>query len=184
MSNFGGFTDYLPRGLHDAAPLIGGGAASAGAVMARMYASPGSWHARNPDATGLMLSAAVAAAFAAFPSTRGASAMTLLGGIAASLPRILEGMASKKMAGVGYYTAETANPLLAGSYDGGMGLVQASDLNGLGYATSSQVPHAYGTVPGVAGPVQETGQGVSLLQGASSGTGSLSARYGATHWGR
>ncbi len=178
--NLGGFMDYAPRGLLEAAPLIGSGTASSGAVLAGMFATPGSWFARNPDATGWLLSAGVAGVLAAMPSTRSAALMTFLGGTVTALPRILASFAAKSaVAGVGYYQAETANPLL--------GMVRADQLNGLGYAVAARQPHAYGTVPGVAGvagPMQDVGGGapIHLLQGGGGqGPMGLAAHYGATH---
>lgn len=190
MSNLGGFMDYAPRGLLEAAPLIGSGAASSGAVLARMFATPGSWFARNPDVTGWLISLGVSGILAAIPSTRSAALMTALGGTAAGLPRILEAFATKAaVAGVGYYAAETANPLLAGA---GVGMVRADQLNGagVGYAVAARQPHAYGTVPGVAGvgsfagPMQDIGGGapIQLLQGGTNHTAmGLASRYGTTH---
>lgn len=192
MSNLGGFMDYAPRGVHEAAPLIGSGAASSGAVLARMFASPGSWASRHADFTGLLIGGAAAAALAISPSTRSAAPMAVFGAIAAALPRILESIAAKAaVAGVGYYAAETANPLLAGS----LGVVRADQLNGLGYATANRVPPAYGTVPGVAGlgggsfagPMQDVGAGapINLLgSGTNHGPMGLAGRYGTTHMSR
>lgn len=185
MSNLGGFFDYAPRGVHEAAPLIGSGAASSGAVLARMFATPGSWSSRNADLAGLLLGAAAAGALALMPSTRSAAPMAAFGALAAALPRVLESMAAKAaVAGVGYYAAETANPLLAGP---GMGMVRADQLNGLGYAVANKVPHAYGTVPGVAGfagPMQDVGAGapINLLgSGNSHNPMGLAGKYGTTH---
>lgn len=190
MSNLGGFMDYAPRGLLEAAPLIGSGAASSGAVLARMFATPGSWFARHADMTGLLISLGVSGVLAAMPSTRSAAVMTALGGVAAALPRVLEALAAKAaVAGVGYYAAETANPLLAGP---GVGMVRADQLNGagVGYAVAARQPHAYGTVPGVAGvgsfagPMQDVGGGapIQLLQGGTNHTAmGLASRYGTTH---
>lgn len=191
MSNLGGFMDYAPRGLHEAAPLIGSGVASSGAVLARMFATPGSWIARHADVTGWLISLGVGGILAIIPSTRAAALMTALGGTAAALPRVLESFAAKAaVAGVGYYAAETANPLLAGA---GVGMVRADQLNGagVGYVTAGRQPHAYGTVPGVAGvgnfagPMQDMGGGapINLLQGggANHTAMGLASRYGTTH---
>ena len=185
MSDLGGFMDYAPRGVHEAAPLIGSGAASSGAVLARMLATPGSWASRHADLTGLLVGGAAALALAISPSTRSAAPMAAFGAIAAALPRVLEAFAAKAaVAGVGYYAAETANPLLAGP---GVGVVRADQLNGLGYATANRVPPAYGTVPGVAGfagPMQDVGAGapINLLgSGTSHNPMGLAARYGTTH---
>ncbi len=182
-TNLGDITDYMPRGLMEWAPVIGASAAASGSVLARMFAPPGSWFARNADVTGWLLSSAIAGAMYASPGTRPGAMMTFLGGTAAALPKILEAMLAKPAAvsGIGYYAAETANPLLAGS---GMGIVRADQL---GYATASQQPPSYGTVPGVAGiggvagPTADMGAPINLL-----GPGShmaLARHYGATHMG-
>lgn len=174
----GSLGDYMPRGLMEWAPVIGAGAASSGTVLARMLAPAGSWFSRNSEVTGVLISSALAGGMYASPSTRGASMMVFLGGLATGLPRILERFAAGGLAGLGYYAAETANPLL--------GMVRADQL---GYATAGRQPHAYGTVPGVAGhggaiagPMSDSGNGppVNML-----GTGdhmSMSRKFGATHF--
>lgn len=177
--------DYMPRGLMEWAPVIGAGVATTGATMVKHVAPAGSWFARNPDLTGILLSSAVAGAMAVSDGTRPAAMMTFLGGLAAGLPRVLESLVGgSPVAGIGYYAAETANPLL--------GQVQANQIAGLGYATASQQPHAYGTVPGVAGamagamagPMQDRGQGAPVhLLGPGSHHMNLARHYGATHMG-
>lgn len=167
--------DYAPRGLMEWAPVIGAGTASGGAVLARMFV-PGTWFGRNADVTGWLAALGVAGAFA-FTGRAGEAAAVALTGTAAALPNILNRMAN---GGLGYVAAETANPLL--------GMVRADQINGLGYATASPQPHAYGTVPGVAGaggfagPMQDIGGGapISLLGPGGNHMG-LAARYGTTH---
>lgn len=179
----GDLGDYMPRGLMEWAPVIGAGAASSGSVLARAFGGA-SWFGRNPDLTGWIIAAA-AAAGVGFTKSKDAGVMIFLGGTAVALPKILERVASG--AGLlGYYAAETANPLLAGQ----MGMVRADQINGLGYATASQQPHAYGTVPGVAGsgafagPMADNGGGAPVnLLGPPSNHMSLAKHYGATHMG-
>jgi len=179
----GDLGDYMPRGLMEWAPVIGAGAASSGSVLARAFGGA-TWFGRNPDLTGWIIAAA-AAAGVGFTKSKDAGVMIFLGGTAVALPKILERVASG--AGLlGYYAAETANPLLAGQ----MGMVRADQINGLGYATASQQPHAYGTVPGVAGsgafagPMADNGGGAPVnLLGPPSNHMSLARHYGATHMG-
>lgn len=167
--------DYAPRGLMDWAPAIGASAASGGAVLARMFGNP--WMASHPEATGWLTSLAVAGGF--LIAGRPAEAMAVaLTGTATVAPLVLAKGAG--LAGVGYVAAETANPLL--------GMVRADQLNGLGYATASRVPHAYGTVPGVAGvgatagPMQDQGGGAPInLLGPGSNHMTMAQRYGTTH---
>lgn len=183
-TNLGGIEEYMPRGLMEWAPVIGAGAASGGTVLARMFAPAGSWFARNAEMTGVLVSSAVAGALAISEGTRPAAAQVFFGGLAAGLPQVFASWVAKPsaVAGVGYYAAETANPML--------GQVQANQLNGLGYATASPTPHAYGTVPGVAGagamagPMQDRGMGAPVnLLGPATHHMNLAQRYGATHMG-
>lgn len=178
----GDLGDYMPRGLMEWAPVIGAGTAASGSVLARVFGGS-SWFARNPEVSGWLLSLAVGAGVG-FMESKPAGVMIALGGTAAALPRIAEKMAAG--AGLlGYYAAETANPLLAG-----MGMVRADQLNGLGYATSGEVPRAYGTVPGVAGagaiagPMADNGGGAPVnLLGPATSHMALAKHYGATHMG-
>lgn len=179
--NLAGIGDYMPRGLMEWAPVLGGGVAASGTVLARMFAPAGSWFARNAEVSGWLLSSAVAGAMVFSPSTKPAAMMTFLGGTAAALPRILESFLAKTspVAGIGYYSAETANPML--------GMVRADQL---GYATAGQQPHAYGTVPGVAGagafagPMSDNGNGAPVnLLGPATHHMSLASKFGATHMG-
>lgn len=181
MSNsLGDIGEYMPHGLMEWAPVIGAGTAGVGTVLARMFAPAGSWFSRNAEVSGVLASTAVAAGLAAMPSTRSAAMMTFIGGLAAGLPRILERYAAgpAAVAGVGYYAAETANPLL--------GMVRADQL---GYATAGQQPRAYGTVPGVAGgalagPMADNGGGAPVnLLGPATHHMSLARHFGATHMG-
>lgn len=175
--------DYMPRGLMEWAPAIGAGAASGGTILARMLAPAGSWFARNAELTGILVSAAVAGGLAASPSTRAAAVPAIVGGLAAGLPMVLAKFTGVGLSGLGYYAAETANPLL--------GMVRADQLNGLGYATAGRQPHAYGTVPGVAGhgaiagPIADNGGGppVNLL-GPASDHMMMASKFGATHMSR
>lgn len=174
-------TQYMPRGLMEWAPVLGAGTASGGAMLARMLAPAGSWIAMHADAAGVIMSTIVGAAVGV-TQDKHAGVMVVLGGLAVGLPRVLESWMAKShpVAGIGYYAAETANPLL--------GQVQASQINGLGYATSGQVPHAYGTVPGVAGamagPMQDRGMGAPVnLLGPATHHMALARHYGATHMG-
>jgi hypothetical protein len=177
----GSLGDYMPRGLMEWAPVLGAGTAASGTVLARVMAPAGSWFSRNAEMSGVLLSSAVAAALAAMPGTRPAALMTFLGGVAAGLPRILERYAlGGGVSGIGYYAAETANPLL--------GMVRADQL---GYATAGRQPHAYGTVPGVAGgalagPMADSGNGppVNLLGHGHGDHMSMASRFGATHMSR
>lgn len=169
-------TDYAPRGLMQWSPIIGASAATGGAVLARMV-TPGSWFGRNSELTGLLIAYGISAGLA-FTGNRDEAAAVALTGTAAALPRVLEKLATG--GGFGYVTAETANPLL--------GMVRADQINGLGYATASPQPHAYGTVPGVAGvsnfagPMQDQGGGAPInLLGSGSNHMNLAARYGHTH---
>lgn len=187
-TNLGAITDiadYMPRGLMEWSPVIGAAVASGGTVLTRMWAHPGSWFASHAEATGVLASTVLGAAIG-FTKDRHAGVMIALGGLAVGLPRLLESMAAKSAitsagtSGIGYYAAETASPLL--------GAYQANQLNGLGYATSSVQPHAYGTVPGVAGamagPMQDRGMGAPVnLLGPATHHVNLAKHYGATHLG-
>lgn len=179
--NLAGIGEYMPRGLMEWAPVLGAGTAASGTVLARMFAPAGSWFARNAEVSGWLLSSIVAGGLAASPSTRPAAMMTFLGGTAAALPRILESIAAKSgaVSGIGYYAAETANPML--------GMVRADQL---GYATAGQQPRAYGTVPGVAGvgafagPMSDNGGGAPVnLLGPATHHMNLASKFGATHMG-
>lgn len=175
--------DYAPRGLMEWAPVIGASAASGGAVLARM--SSNAWISSHPEVTGWFASLAVAGGFliAGRPGEAVAVALT---GTATAAPLIIARASSKAESaakgGTGYVAAEMANPML--------GAIYADQLNGLGYATASDVPHAYGTVPGVAGvgafagPMQDQGSGAPInLLGAGSNHMTMAGRYGTTVMG-
>jgi hypothetical protein len=173
----GDLGDYMPRGLMEWAPVIGAATASGGSVLARLFGGA-SWFARNSDLTGWFLSSA-AGLGVGMTRSKDAGMMIFLGGTAVALPKILERVVSGQGV-LGYYAAETANPLL--------GMVRADQINGLGYATAQQQPHAYGTVPGVAGavagPMQDVGGGAPVnLLGPATHHMSLAKHYGATHMG-
>lgn len=163
---------------------VGAGAGSIGAIAARRLATPGGWASRWSEAVGLLVGAGASAAMIAMPGTRAAGWMGLVSAGLNNGLRLLEQILfGGGTAGVGWYATETANPHL--------GMVQAQQVNGLGYATAGQVPHAYGTVPGVAGPMQDNGSPpvnllggqVNLLGGGGGSIAGLSAMYGATIMG-
>jgi hypothetical protein len=176
MSSLG---DYMPNSLLEWSPAIGAGVQGVGALAARMFLSPDSWFARHSEVTGVFAAVLAAGGMALSPSTRGAVGGTIAGAVASAAPRLIESMVAKApVAGVGYYAAETANPML--------GMVRADQINGLGYATAQPQPHAYGTVPGVAGavagPIADNGHGAPVnLLGPPTHHMQLAARYGATH---
>lgn len=176
-----GLSEYMPKGLIEWSPFIGAAAASGGVILVKKYAKSDSWFAANPEISGWIFSSIVAGAFYLSPSTRSAAIPAFLGGTAAALPKIIAKKAGMLtgISGLGYYQAETANPLL--------GMVQADQL---GYATASNVAPAYGTVPGVAGagaiagPIADDGYGAPVnLLGAPSSHMNLARHYGATHMG-
>lgn len=161
---------------------VGAGAGTIGAIAARRLAAPGGWASRWSEAVGLLVGAGASTAMIAMPGTRAAGwmglvAVTLNNGLRL-LEQVLFGSGQ-----VGWYTTETANPHL--------GMVQANQVNGLGYQVAAQQPHAYGTVPGVAGPMQDNGQPpvnllggqINLLGGGSPSIAGLSSMYGATIMG-
>lgn len=83
--------------------------------------------------------------------------------------RFLEQMLMSTAPGLGWASYEGANPLL--------GMPSAQQISGpMGYAMATNQPHAYGTVPGVAGPMRETGH-PPVTQSSGPGMASL---YGAT----
>jgi hypothetical protein len=165
---------------------VGAGAGTIGAIAARRLASPGGWASRWSEAVGLLTGAGASLLMVSMPGTRAAGWMGLVAAALNNGLRVLEQVVFSG-AGVGWTVTETANPML--------GMVQAQQLNGgFGYATAGQQPHAYGTVPGVAGiagpiadgngpPVNLMGSGVNLLGHGSPSIAGLSSRYGATIMG-
>jgi hypothetical protein len=164
---------------------VGVGAGTVGAIAARRLATPGGWASRWSEAVGLLTGAGASLAMIAMEGTRAAGWMGLVSATLNNGLRLLEQVLfGSGTAGVGWYATETANPLL--------GMVQANQVNGqMGYAVAAQQPHAYGTVPGVAGPMQDNGQPpvnllggqVNLLGGGSPSIAGLSSMYGATIMG-
>lgn len=172
---------------------VGTGAGTIGAIAARRLATPGGWASRWSEAVGLLTGAGASLVMVAMEGTRAAGWMGLVSAGLNNGLRLLEQVlfGGGATAGVGWYTTETANPAL--------GLYQANQVNGLGYATAGQQPHAYGTVPGVAGfggqamagPMQDNGQPpvnllgghINLLGGGSPSIAGLSQMYGATIMG-
>jgi hypothetical protein len=170
-----GLGAFMPQGLVEYAPLIGAGASGIGSLAARRGLLP-AWFGAHPEATGLITAGLASLAMWAFPSTRGGALMTFLGGLAASAPRLIEAAIAGTL---GYTTYETANPTL--------GYPVANQINGLGYAVASNQPHAYGTVPGVAGagggaiagPAMDTGGNTINLLGSGS-LSNLARNFGST----
>lgn len=162
---------------------VGTGAGTIGAIAARRLGTAGGWASRNSEVVGLLTGGVVSAAMIAMEGTRAAGWMGLVATVLNNGLRIVEQALFGGVAGVGWYTTETANPLL--------GMVQANQVNGLGYQVAAQQPHAYGTVPGVAGPMQDNGQPpvnllggqINLLGQGSPSIAGLSQMYGATVMG-
>ena len=165
---------------------IGVGAGTIGAMAARRIATPGGWASRWSEAVGLLTGAGASLAMFAMEGTRAAGIMGLVTtGLNNGLRLLEQLLFGSGTAGVGWPVTETANPLL--------GMVQANQVNGpVGYAVAAQQPHAYGTVPGVAGPMQDhggppvnlLGGQVNLLGSGSPSISGLSSMYGATIMGR
>lgn len=165
------------------------GVGTLGAIAARRFASPGSWASRWSEAVGLLAGAGASLAMIGFESTRAAGWMGLVSTGLNNGLRILEQvMFGGQVAGLGWYTTETANPML--------GMPTAHQINGVGYPVAADQPHAYGTVPGVAGPVAgpvvDQGQSpinllngqINLLGNGGPSISSLSSLYGSTHFSR
>jgi hypothetical protein len=167
---------------------VGTGAGTIGAIAARRLATPGGWASRWSEAVGLLVGAGAGGLMMLKEGTRAAGVMGIVSAALNNGLRLLEQVLfSGGTAGVGWYTTETANPLLAGQ----MGMYQVNQVNGLGYPTAAPQPHAYGTVPGVAGPMQDNGSppvnllggNINLLGGGSPSIAGLSSMYGATIMG-
>jgi len=175
-----GLGAFMPQSVVEYSPFIGAGASGLGATLARKGVLP-AWFSARPETTGFLAGALAAALMYAFPSTRAGALMTFLGGLAARAPAILDAAIGGAL---GYTTYETANPLL------GYPVANQIQGGGMGYATWGDQPHAYGTVPGVAGagggaiagPVADTGGNPINLLGSGS-LSNLAAHYGATHMG-
>lgn len=162
---------------------VGAGVGTVGAIAARKLASPGGWASRWSEAVGLLTGAGASLLMVSMPGTRAAGWMGLVATALNNGLRVLE----QVMFGGGAVGWPVATQ---------MGMVQADQINGLGYTMASQQPHAYGTVPGVAGvagPIADgsgppvnlmgLGGGVNLLGQGGGGIGSLAGRYGATIMG-
>lgn len=178
-----GLGAFMPQSVVEYSPFIGAGASGLGATLARKGVLP-AWFSARPETTGFIASVLAAAAMYAFPSTRAGALMTLLGGLAARAPALID---SALGGALGYTTYESANPLLGYPV---ANQIQGAGGGGMGYATWGVQPHAYGTVPGVAGagggaiagPTADTGGNPINLLGSGS-LSSLAARYGSTHMG-
>lgn len=157
-------------------------------LLARMLATPGSAVAKNSEAFGFLTSMLLGGGLMFSEKYRPMGIGTIIGGGIASGLRMLENMmSSKSPAQLGITTYETPDRSLMG-----LGLTQAEYLNGLGVTQALPEPHAYGTVPGVAGTQEDNGrppidlmgnesagaQQVTLLGGPQ--TSGLAGSYGAT----
>ena len=156
-------------------PLWGAVAAS-GAGTAASIAARAVGHGKYSEGIGLFVGLATGGAMWAFPSTSDAGKLGVAVTLATQGLRVLESLlfgapalAPDASLPVGWTTTETANPLL--------GMPSAQQIAGpMGYAMATQQPHAYGTVPGVAGPQRDNGYPpVSQNNGPG-----LSSLYGAT----
>lgn len=177
--NLLGALDDFGAGL---SPVVGGTIAAAagtvGAIAARMLSAPGTKAYAYSEGIGLFAGLAAAGAMYALPGTREAGKLGLaITAVTQGLRTLESFLAGRASGGVGWTMTETANPLLAG-----LGMPSAQQINGagMGYAMATPQPHAYGTVPGVAGavagPMQETGGPPAQNQNSNA----MSRLYGAT----
>lgn len=148
--------------------LIASAIGTSGAIGARVVATPGSAAHTWSEGVGLLAGLAAAGAMFAFPGTREAGKFGLaFVGVNQGL-RLLEKVLMGGPA-VGWVTAEGPNPAL------GMPTAQT-----IGFPMAVNQPHAYGTVPGVAGPTTSNQPPVNLL--GRGGANNLANLYGATHF--
>lgn len=205
--------------------VIGGGVAGVAGMAARHAATPGGTINMNAELVGLGAGVAAGTALFAFRSTRHAAIPAVLGAFLASglayLEKILLGTVQLPVATAQVASAVVANATAAAagapatavpSGTNGLGIAQMRrlnglgmstmrPLNGLGIATMQNVPHATGTIPGVAGlraapsgqmsanllggggrPQTQAGRHVSLMGGPNT-QGGVAAMYGATLFG-
>jgi hypothetical protein len=149
--------------------VIAAGAGTGAAVATRLLTAPGSKAYAWSEAIGLFAGLGAAGAMAAMPGTREAGKLGLAVVAVTQGLRVAESFLTGRAGGVGWAMQETANPLL--------GMPSAQQIAGVGYAMATQQPHAYGTVPGVAGatagPMMDTGS-------PPTGGVAMSRLYGAT----
>ncbi len=180
--------------------LIGGGV-SAVTSMALSKGNQASAATQNADLIGFLAGLASGGALFAMKSTRHAAWGAFAGAFLASGLKWLEGALFGSSAAPGAPVAGRGMGLpMINALNGQMGLPMISALNGggqMGLPSVSSTPHPQGTIPGVAGP-QVSGFGaargggarppVNLLGHQLSAGGpnisGLSARYGATLYGR
>lgn len=154
------------RGL-SGLPLATIAASAAGSAVA--IGSRALGYAKYSEGIGLFAGiAAGGALWASGDKAGGKLAMAVT--VANSGLRLLEQFLMSSAPSLGWASYESANPAL------GMPSAQQIAGGGMGYAMATQQPHAYGTVPGVAGPMMDTGRPpVSQSNGAG-----MAALYGAT----
>lgn len=128
--------------------LIGGGVASVTMMAARHLGG-----VQHAELIGFTAGLASAGVMAAMPSTRGAALAGAIGALVgpglAMIGRYAFGEAtvpakvvSAEVKGLGFPQARALN---------GLGIPRMNMLNGMGLPTMAAVPHAQGTIPGVAG---------------------------------